>query len=592
MNWLINLLSNLGPQGGNPQQQFVNAAQDVGMTPDQYMASALNNQDVIAQPQGEPVMVGPSNIQGQGVMAGTGFLPGAPVATLAIGPNRTEAGRYSNHADMPNADVATNGNQLLAIANQPIAPGQEVTVDYREAVPQRRALALARAEEAAQEPAPQTRAAPVPPAPAPGQALTAVPTTPAAPKKKVTAWDVAMTPLRAVGGAMNEFVSAATGADPNAYRIQEQIKQELAPLQIMDNVPAKMKLLQAVVQKYGSQTVADVARNLTPEDFAEQLTPYQSGQLKLAGMRQGWDMQSDLAKGNFPTGPGRAWAAQQAGRLGLPGQASPEDFAPLPTVAERETAKHNAATLQRQQEQDKIARAAAVEDLKVRKSQPGYLIGQEAQRYPEGSKERMEALKAGAGSTTVNMPPQNRLLPESAIGELNALDELKYYVTEASQNWNPKYTGPINQHLGALRQLAGIASPDEVQMRQALTSMIDLAYAKSGKQISEREMAMLTQRMPRLWNPGSTFQSRMQGFSDLLDEMKRIRLENYHEFGYYVPPDMIAKIKGTEATTETPTGATAPPAPAAPSQPEAPTIVNPATGQRMTLKDGQWQLIP
>ena len=123
------------------QLQFEGAARDLGQTAEQYTADSTGMTDVIDQPAGEPVRTGPSQIHGQGSFTTAKVKAGEPIATIAVQGNRTQAGRFMNHADQPNAHaVLTDDGRLVAVAQRDLAPNEEVTVDYRQAVPARRKL--------------------------------------------------------------------------------------------------------------------------------------------------------------------------------------------------------------------------------------------------------------------------------------------------------------------------------------------------------------------------------------------------------------------------------------------------------------------
>lgn len=84
-------------------------------------------------------VVQPSSIEGYGLFSGEDFGPGDRVCTLWDGANRTVCGRYINHHPSPNAQAVTSDGVMSAIAVRPIQQGEEITLDYRQAM---RATAL------------------------------------------------------------------------------------------------------------------------------------------------------------------------------------------------------------------------------------------------------------------------------------------------------------------------------------------------------------------------------------------------------------------------------------------------------------------
>ena len=75
------------------------------------------------------ITVKPSPIDGLGVYATLKLFKGDLISPMRIGNDRTQAGRYTNHALQPNA---TMGNDLNLYAKSDIEKGEEITVNYRE----------------------------------------------------------------------------------------------------------------------------------------------------------------------------------------------------------------------------------------------------------------------------------------------------------------------------------------------------------------------------------------------------------------------------------------------------------------------------
>lgn len=118
---------------GAATEPFEAVAADLGMTPEQHAAASAQTDDIVPQPAEDAgkVQVGPSAIQGDGVLAARPLAAGEAVTVLE-GENRTPAGRYVNHADQPTAEFQTDEQgRTQAVATAPIPAGGEVTVDYR-----------------------------------------------------------------------------------------------------------------------------------------------------------------------------------------------------------------------------------------------------------------------------------------------------------------------------------------------------------------------------------------------------------------------------------------------------------------------------
>jgi hypothetical protein len=99
--------------------------------------------DQMSMPEGflGTVQVWPSPIEGNGLFTSSGAKAGQVICPARLGGKRTPAGRYANHSATPNAHfVATGQGDILLVALRDIRGchggdhGEEITVDYRQAV--------------------------------------------------------------------------------------------------------------------------------------------------------------------------------------------------------------------------------------------------------------------------------------------------------------------------------------------------------------------------------------------------------------------------------------------------------------------------
>jgi hypothetical protein len=115
------------------RQDFLAAIAEYGFSEELVREQSENTEDVIAIPTFDCVGVYRSNIEGVGLFARVPYPAGSTVMPARIADKRTQAGRYTNHARLPNATMKfhTNGNPyLVTIAD--VEVGDELTVDYRE----------------------------------------------------------------------------------------------------------------------------------------------------------------------------------------------------------------------------------------------------------------------------------------------------------------------------------------------------------------------------------------------------------------------------------------------------------------------------
>lgn len=120
---------------------FLAAMEESGFTPFDARRFSELTDDLIPAPPGENVVIRRSAIEGYGVYVQTKAWPGEILGAARIAGKRTPAGRYANHAKVPNAEFIERDGDAILVAKTYIAPycneivpGEEVTVDYRQAL--------------------------------------------------------------------------------------------------------------------------------------------------------------------------------------------------------------------------------------------------------------------------------------------------------------------------------------------------------------------------------------------------------------------------------------------------------------------------
>lgn len=118
---------------------FTKMVAELGYTEQQVREISEGTADVMPFPVGEyKVKIGPSLIEGKGLIATADIAEGEFICPARIGANRTPAGRYTNHSDTPNAVMTRAGSNIYLMAIRPIGgcrgglDGDEVTIDYRQ----------------------------------------------------------------------------------------------------------------------------------------------------------------------------------------------------------------------------------------------------------------------------------------------------------------------------------------------------------------------------------------------------------------------------------------------------------------------------
>ena len=115
---------------------YWNLVDEMGLTEEQVRAITEREDDLIALPQEimKVVEVRPSHIEGNGLFARIPFRSGDVVAPARVGTNRTPAGRYTNHSPSPNVVAKVHDDVIDFVATRNIDVGDEITVDYRQAL--------------------------------------------------------------------------------------------------------------------------------------------------------------------------------------------------------------------------------------------------------------------------------------------------------------------------------------------------------------------------------------------------------------------------------------------------------------------------
>lgn len=110
--------------------------QEFGITERHLSAALADESDIIPFPfdcAGD-FAVAESDIHGVGVFSRRRIRAGAVYAPARLHGHRTPGGRFVNHAKEPNSKFVMQGGDLYLAAVKEIAPGDELTLDYRQAL--------------------------------------------------------------------------------------------------------------------------------------------------------------------------------------------------------------------------------------------------------------------------------------------------------------------------------------------------------------------------------------------------------------------------------------------------------------------------
>ena len=111
---------------------YLKFLQEVGLTQEQVDAAFALCENYITRNDSDKYKLATSEIHGTGVVASESVPQGTTIGTLREGNSWTEAGRYMNHAQLPNTTLVADGKYLDIVTTASVASGEELTVNYRE----------------------------------------------------------------------------------------------------------------------------------------------------------------------------------------------------------------------------------------------------------------------------------------------------------------------------------------------------------------------------------------------------------------------------------------------------------------------------
>lgn len=117
------------------RQDYADFISELGLTEGQIQ-SLVQYDDVVELPEEySHIYVAESRLAGLGLFSKVDINAGEEICPARIGLNRTIAGRYSNHAAVPNTKFVG----LMVVAATDIPAGEEITMNYRDVLKHRRA---------------------------------------------------------------------------------------------------------------------------------------------------------------------------------------------------------------------------------------------------------------------------------------------------------------------------------------------------------------------------------------------------------------------------------------------------------------------
>ena len=117
------------------KDEYISALDEIGITHEiaqSQSQSDIDYTEIDCETYGFEVR--DSSIDGLGFFATREFSSNDKIAPARVWFERTQAGRYVNHSDSPNAEMVIDGTSIVLVAKCDIKIGDEVTINYRNAV--------------------------------------------------------------------------------------------------------------------------------------------------------------------------------------------------------------------------------------------------------------------------------------------------------------------------------------------------------------------------------------------------------------------------------------------------------------------------
>jgi hypothetical protein len=130
----LSLLANMGAENAylESDRTLDDVLKALGFSKEDLTIVSENESDLVPFPHGEyHIDISDSPIHGKGVFSTKEFKAGEVVAPARIDGKRTPAGRYANHASLPNAEMIMNEvGDVHLVATTLIPAGEEILTDY------------------------------------------------------------------------------------------------------------------------------------------------------------------------------------------------------------------------------------------------------------------------------------------------------------------------------------------------------------------------------------------------------------------------------------------------------------------------------
>lgn len=156
------------------------------------------------------------------------------------------------------------------------------------------------------------------------------------------------------------------------------------------------------------------------------------------------------------------------------------------------------------------------------------------------------------------MPTSKKIISENTLGQIGTfdaiLDGVKHIRTIATERQD--FLGPVEGRWNKLKSNF-VDNPDFTVLDREVESLITIAYALSGKQISEKEMRLLKAAiLPSVTQPDANFMAALDHAETWLMRNRGRKVEQLKTSGYRVSPEVEGLLNPQRQSIQQPTTTT------------------------------------
>lgn len=140
-------------------------------------------------------------------------------------------------------------------------------------------------------------------------------------------------------------------------------------------------------------------------------------------------------------------------------------------------------------------------------------------------------------------------LPAEQVEKQAGFDVLRLQLNNVRDNYSPKFVGLLDAKTGKLAQATGVgATRKKADFYSNLESIRNqLVYLRSGKQINQEEYKRLRAELPDENASNTDFESKLDNFENVFEEIIDSRRKQFEAAGYNVPGSNVNSVDADPA---------------------------------------------